>query len=221
MSNEPELRVARTYFVRGTCPKDWRFKNAIQNPPCSGQGLVVVLRGTKTSIVFSPFTLESWTVPNSGCCEIEYAKWFDDLVDMDFSKVAEAIKSAWLRLAVHQLPRDYDLAASILRRLGHEPPCETPAAVAVESGKKSKGGKDPERETRPMRRNSKRAQVAEFFMETASVREAMNKLELTRSGVLSHLHCIHKYNGFGYEVVGDAARLLVPDGHRLFDGEGA
>jgi len=217
----PELRVARMYFIRGQAPKDARFRNAITNPPCSGNSRVVVLAGKKTSIVFCPHTLDSWTVPNKGCSEMEYAEWFDDLVDMDFGKVAEAIKRAWLRFASYGAAKQYDLAASILKRLGHEPPCDTPAAAAVEDGKKSKGGKDPEKTTVPLRRGTKRALVAEFFLETASVHEAMHKLELTRSGVLSHLHCIHRYNGFGYEVVGDAARLLVPGGHKLFDGEGA
>jgi hypothetical protein len=209
------------YFMRGICPKDWKVKNAIQSPPCSGYGLAVVLYGAKTSIVFSPVTLESWVVPNSGCCEMDTAKWFSDLVDIDFSDVAKVVKNTWLRLVKHQLPGDFDLAASILRRLGHEPPCETPAAVAVGLGKISKGGKDPETETKPIKRGLKRAQVAEFFMNTASIKEAANILGVTRSGVMSHLRDIHKCNGFGYEVIGDAARLLIPDGHKLFDGEEA
>jgi hypothetical protein len=219
--SEPELRMARMYFIRGQAPKGSRFRNAISNPPCSGNSRVVVLAGKKSSIVFCPHTLESWTVPNAGCSEMEYAQWFDDLVDMDFGKVAEAIKRAWLRFSVHGIAKSYDLAASILKRLGHEPPAETPAAAAVTEGTKSKGGKDPEKTTTPLKRGTKRAAVAEFFLEAASVHEAMNKLDLTRSGVLSHLHCIHRYHGFGYEVVGDAARLLVPGGHELFDREEA
>jgi hypothetical protein len=222
MTNDPELKVARVYFVHGACPKDWARRNMIQNPPCSGYGIVVVLpSGGASSLLFSPFTLESWMVHNRMSSEMASAVYLEDLVDLDFGRVAEAIKRAWLRHASYGAARDYDLAASVLRRLGHEPPAATPAAIAVEDGRRQKGGKEPGEETKPMRRGTKRAAVAEFFLETASVREAMHELGLTRSGVLSHLHCIRKYNGFGYEVVGDSARLLVPDGRELFDDEGS
>ena len=65
---------------------------------------------------------------------------------------------------------------------------------------------------------SKRGEVAAFFMqdEPQSLHEAMARLGLTRSGVLSHLFTLNKGHGVGYELVSDCARLVVPDGFDLF-----
>lgn len=49
------------------------------------------------------------------------------------------------------------------------------------------------------------------------IQQAMHELGLTRSGVLSHLHCINKYNGFGYNLTGDSAELIIPDDVHLFE----
>jgi hypothetical protein len=62
--------------------------------------------------------------------------------------------------------------------------------------------------------------VAEFFLSPnfCPIAEAERTLELTRSGVLSHLHCINEEHGIGYEVTSDglSARLVVPLGYDPF-----
>jgi hypothetical protein len=205
------------YFVHGTAPNDWTLRNAIEEPMNGGYAIVLFLPNERGGgLIFSPFTLESWAVP-AKCCELSSAEWLDD--DFDPDKIAGAIKRAWDRYASYTAAKAYDLAASILRKLGHEAPAETPIAQAVESGDRAKGGKAPEAtgDTKPIRPGTKRAEIAAFFISTASIHEAMSQFTVTRSGVLSHLHCIHKYHGIGYEVVGDAARLLVPEGCVLFE----
>lgn len=218
---QPELRVVRTYFIRGTAPKTQIFKPAIRKPPTSGWGIAVILPGKKSHTLFSPFTIEAHTVP-SGCAEIKYANDLEDLVDIDYSALAEVIKRGWERYSNLGIQRDYGVASAVLKLLGAEPPAaQTPGAVkAAEARKagKSGGGKPAASETKPLKRGTKRAQVAEFFKEPALIQQAMHELELTRSGVLSHLHCINKYNGFGYKLTGDSAELVIPGGAHLFGG---
>jgi len=219
---QPGLRVVRTYFIqKGYAPNTHKFKPAIRKPPTTGSGIVVVLSNKKSHTIFSPFTLEAFIVPRN-CSELAYATDLEDLVDIDYSGVAAAIKRSWERYSGLGIQRDYGVAASILKMLGEEPPAgETPgAARAAEARKagKSGGGKPAAEKTTPLKRGTKRAKVAEFFRESAMIQQAMHELGLTRSGVLSHLHCINKYNGFGYLLSGDTAELVIPDGTHLFEG---
>jgi hypothetical protein len=219
--SQPELRVVRTYFIRGTAPKTNKFKPAVRKPPTSGWGIAVILANKKSHTLFSPFTLEAHLIP-SGCSELAYARDLVDLVDVDYSAVAEAIKSGWERFSNLGIQRDYGIAASILKMLGTEQPQgltpgETKAREAAKAGKGG-GGKPAAGTMKPLKRGTKRAKVAEFFAESAMIQQAMQELGLTRSGVLSHLHCINKYNGFGYKLTGDSAELIVPEGSHLFEG---
>lgn len=219
--SQPELRVVRTYFIRGTAPKANRFKPAIRKPPTSGWGIAVILANKKSHTLFSPFTLEAHLIPD-GCAELAYAQDMADLVDIDYSSVADVIKRGWKKFSDLGIQRDYGVAASILKMLGAEQPQgltpgEAKARKARKAGK-SGGGKPAAETTKPLKRGTKRAQVAEFFVESAMIQQAMQELDLTRSGVLSHLHCINKYNGFGYKLTGDSAELIVPEGSHLFEG---
>lgn len=223
MDQQPELRVVRTYFTRGAVPNTYRLKPAIKKPPTSGFGIAVILKNRRSHTVFSPFTLEAFVVPES-CAEVQHAKDYTDLVDLDFGKVAEAVKRNWERFVRLGIQRDYGVASSILKLLGAEPPeGETPgarrAAKARETGKG--GGKPAAETTSPLKKGTKRAAVAEFFRKPGMIQQAMHELDLSRSGVLSHLHCINKYNGFGYKLSGDSAELVIPDGAHLFDEGGA
>lgn len=218
---ELELRVVRTYFIqKGYAPKTHKFKPAIRKTPTTGNGIVVVLSNKKSHTIFSPFTLEAFVVP-SNCSELAYAKDLQDLVDIDYSRVAAAIKRSWERYSGLGLQRDYGVAASILKILGEEPPGgPTPGAARAAKARKagkSGGGKQAAEKTTPLKRGTKRAKVAEFFQQSAMIQQAMHELGLTRSGVLSHLHCINKYNGFGYNLTGDSAELIIPDDVHLFE----
>jgi hypothetical protein len=50
-----------------------------------------------------------------------------------------------------------------------------------------------------------------------SVREAMAELDLTRSGVLSHLFALNRDHGIGYQLAADCATVLVPEGWDPFE----
>jgi hypothetical protein len=218
---QPELRLVRTYFVRGAVPKNWQFKPSIRKPPTCGFGLVVLLKNKKSYTVFSPFTIEAYVVPEN-CGEVQWAQDLIDLVDVDYGTIAEATLRNWERFSRLGIQRDFGVAATVLKILGTEPPVEqTPGAAkaaAARKAGKSGGGKPVADKTTPLKKGTKRAKVAEFFVESAMIQQVMQELDLTRSGVLSHLHCINKYNGFGYELTGDSARLVIPDGARLFEG---
>lgn len=72
---------------------------------------------------------------------------------------------------------------------------------------------------KPIPEPGKRATVARMFVNGFfPIAEAMAKLDLDRSAVLSHLFTINKENGLGYELSDDSsqARLIVPDGHVVF-----
>jgi hypothetical protein len=47
---------------------------------------------------------------------------------------------------------------------------------------------------------------------TRSIREAMAELDLTRSGVLSHLFALNRDHGIGYHLQADCATVLLPEG---------
>jgi hypothetical protein len=214
---EPELRIVRTYFVRGAVPNTYRHKPAIKNPPTSGKGVAVLLQNKRSITLFSPFTLEAHIV-SENCSEVAYAQ---DLI-VDHQAVAAAIVRNWKRFSRLGIQRDYGAAASILKIFGVDAPDgQTPGAVRAEKARKAGkgGGKATAETTTPLKKGTKRAAVAEFFRESAMIQQAMHELNLTRSGVLSHLHCIHKYNGFGYILSGDSAELVIPEGVSLFKGE--
>lgn len=218
---QPELRVVRTYFIRGGAPKTHVYKPSIRKPPTSGYGIAVLLSNKRSHTLFSPFTLEAFVV-GKNCSEVQYAEDLVDLVDIDYSSVAEAIKRGWERFSRLGIQRDYGTASAVLKLLGTEPPAgETPGAARAARARKagkSGGGKPAAGKTTPLKKGTKRAKVAEFFQESAMIQQAMHELSLTRSGVLSHLHCINKYNGFGYKLTGDSAELVIPDGTHLFEG---
>lgn len=208
--------LIRTYFVRGSQPKHWRHHFAIQDPPTSGFGYVVLLRGDKRSTLLCPYTLYSFQAPNhSG--EIQFAKD----VEVSPEKLAEVITASWKGVAAIGLQRDYALAAAVLAALGAEvPKLEHPAVVDGEGpSAKVQGGKPViEANLRPVKPTSKRGEVARFFTadKPQSLHEAMARLGLTRSGVLSHLFCLHRDHGVGYTLANDCASLQLPAGFDLF-----
>lgn len=217
---QPELRLVRTYFVRGAVPRGWQFKPSIRKPPTCGFGVAVLLKNKKSYTLFYPFTIEAYVIPEN-CGEVQWAQDLIDLVDIDYSRIAEVTLRNWKRFSGLGIQRDYGVAATVLKMLGTElPVAQTPgAAKAAEARKagKSGGGKPVADKITPLKRGTMRAKVARFFHESAMIQQAMQELGLTRSGVLSHLHCINKYNGFGYRLTGDSAELIIPEGVHLFE----
>lgn len=210
---ENNLQFVRTYYIRGAAPRSLKGRYGISDPPTSGWSHAVLLPGDKRSTLLCPFTLHSYQIHND-CLEVSGA------VPISFNAEALAgrITECWERMVGFGFQRSYDVAAVALTRLGAPVPRILPTQ-AEGSEQRRTGGKEVDEATlRPVRQASKRGRVAEFFLsdEPQSLREAMAVLGLSRSGVLSHLYCLNRDHGVGYELAADCARLLVPDGFDLF-----
>jgi hypothetical protein len=216
----PIPQLVRTYFVNGQQPGHWRHRFAVNTPPTAGYGHVVLLRGEKRSTLLCPYSLQSYQVPNS-CGEVGLAK----PVEVTNERLAALVTQGWTDAAQLGLQRDFAVAAMVLTQLGAEVPTTIEASPSSfsrvqESGEpKVQGGKPVVTENlRPVKPGSKRGEVAKFFMadKPQSLHEAMARLGLTRSGVLSHLFCLSRDHGIGYSLAGDCATLIIPEGFDLF-----
>jgi hypothetical protein len=213
---QPPPRMIRTYFIRGTPPKG-SGPYALEDPPTTGWGHVVLVPGEKRSTILCPFQLLSWQVPN-GCMELTNSK----NVEATPARIADEVTRAWKAIAAMGMQRDYAVAALVLTLLGAEVPKVEVAVIEgkEDAGPKVQGGKPIVQEAlRVVNPESKRGEVAKFFHteQPQSLHEAMARLGLTRSGVLSHLHCLNRDHGIGYVLANDCATLLVPEGFGLFD----
>jgi hypothetical protein len=88
-----ELRVIRTYFIRGLPPKGVFRRPAIKKPPTSGWGIAILIinKEKNCSTLFSPFTFGTFSIPDN-CAELYYARNLEDLIDIDYSALANVIK---------------------------------------------------------------------------------------------------------------------------------
>lgn len=211
------IEMRRVYYVRGGAPKYWPLRYEVSDPPTSGFSRALVIRGEKRSTLFCPYTLFAYQVSNK-CGELQ-----GELCELDPAKMGDVITRSWEMCVRLGFQRDFGVAAMVLTELGQPVPKFLPPPVDVHRGDdegKGRGGKPvAEDALKPCNPSSKRADVARFFMtdEPQSLHEAMAKLGLTRSGVLSHLFTLNKDHGVGYELVRDCARLIVPEGFDLFD----
>lgn len=209
------IRFARIYFVRGDMPSRVRHRQEVRDPPCSGHGHVVILEGEKRSTLLSPFSLQAWQVSNL-CDELQGAI----NVECPPERLASFIYKAWEECIKFGYQRDFGVAAMVLTELGQPVPKYLPPPIDEAKREEPKRGGKPvnEEALRPCKPTSKRGMVAAFFLkdEPQSLHEAMARLELTRSGILSHLFTLNKDHGIGYELVSDCARLIVPEGFDLF-----
>lgn len=210
------VRFARIYFVRGGAPNYWKHKYEITDPPTSGHGHAVIIPGDKRSTIFCPFTLQAYQVSNR-CGELASSTE----VEYEPERLAGFIVRAWEEAIKLGFQRDFGVAALVLTELGQPVPKFLPPPVDPDrqDERKSRGGKPVNEEAlRPCKPGSKRGEVAAFFMqeEPQSLHEAMARLGLSRSGVLSHLFTLNKDHGVGYDLVNDCARLVVPEGFDLF-----
>jgi len=146
-------------------------------------------------------------------------------VEVTPEKLAGHITKAWQECVELGFQRDFGVAALVLTELGQPVPKFVPPPQPAgvpgddEADEPKRGGKPVMEEAlRPCKRSSKRGEVAAFFMQDGpqSLHEAMARLGMTRSGVLSHLFTLNRDHGVGYSLSGDCASLLVPDGFDLF-----
>lgn len=206
------IALADVYLVNGVIPEDSRLygmRHAIRTPPFTGRGLMVAVREQgpdgprKGLMLVSPCTLQSYHVPDE-CVETDGAR----AVPYPRARLVEKLLSRWSSARVMHEGGPDSGAYRLLHLLGAEPPAEAPSAERFEE-ERQRGGK-PAGTPSPIRRGSRRGEVAAFFEGGAprSVPEAMAKLGMTRSGVLSHLFCLNRDHGVGYELADDCARLV-------------
>lgn len=208
------VRFVKTYFVRGSLPKGSTFMSGVTDPPTCGFARAVIIPGDKRSTILCPYTLQAYQV-NNKCGEVSQA------VDVEVTpeRLAEVITKSWEDCVRQGVQRDFGVAAMVLNELGQPVPKFVPQADGKSGEEEKRGGKPiNEAALRPCKPGSKRGEVAAFFMqaEPQSLHEAMARLGLSRSGVLSHLFTLNKDHGVGYELMNDYARLLVPEGFDLF-----
>lgn len=207
------IEFARVYYVRGMAPNFWRHRFEITDPPTSGYSHAVIIPGPKQSTVFCPFSLNAYRVNNrSG--EVDTAT----KVEISNERLASLIYRTWEECIKLGFQRDFAVAAMVLTEIGQPVPKFVPPPQDSREDSKRGGKPIDEAALKPCRPSSKRGEVAAFFMhdEPQSLHEAMARLNLSRSGVLSHLFTLNRDHGVGYELVSDCARLLVPEGFDLF-----
>jgi hypothetical protein len=213
---EEGLEWRRIFWVNGSTPKGSSYRNTVSNPPCNGWQSAFVILGEKRSVVFCPYTFESFPMPNDAAELIGSLP--NDVTTKTRIWLKDILKRKWQENQTLGLMKDYDTAALVFRRFGMEPPQQL--VKGGEEDVREKGGKQPAKELlKPVRRKGKRGDFLQYFLDnfgSRSVREAMADLEMTRSNVLSYLFIIQKDHGIGYRIIGDTVDIVLPDG---VDGE--
>ena len=202
------------------------FEYFVKDPPYSGFGEVFVIRGEKRSTVFCPYSFQSWAIPNVAA---ELMKSADKADSFRRDFIVEHIYRKWEMYHVNSMQVDFDVAASILSKLGAKVPTvielspERKAELARLRPEKVKkegpsGGKAvADKVIRQVSKTSKRGKVLEFFLvegenKPRSIREAMSEFDTTRSNILSTLFILNKDHGLGYVLKDDAASVQLPKG---------
>ena len=205
------LNWSHIYWVRGALPKGYLHKNAVSDPPCSGWQLAFVLPGETVSTIFCPYSLEAHTV-NNDCSELALAQEPGEPFRQDH--VAEMMRQKWDQFQELGFLLDYDVCALVFKRLG----LPVPAQIMTGGGEdtRKKGGKEVDsRLLKPVKANSKRGRFLKWFLDAGgsrSIRETMAELSMTRSNALSYLFLLRKDHGLGYELTGDTATVMLPEG---------
>jgi hypothetical protein len=190
-----------------------------ESAPCLGWSNAYVIPGEKRSTIFCPYTFNAYQVPND-CAELETCE--DAPHDGEFYRRTLTQKYRKFLGAGEALA--FDVAALVMTRLQMPVPTDVvrpepkPGDVAKAPRASSNGKPIIDEALKPIRPTGKRADVARRFLSEApvSIRAVMAETGMTRSGVLSHLFCINRDHGLGYELGNDCARLVVPDGFVVF-----
>jgi hypothetical protein len=203
----------------------------IKDPPSTGWSRALVIwpednepkaksrrkKAAKRVTVFCPYTLNAYQIRFTAreVANQKARRLTPDLID----RLEAIINKNWKMYASFGFQRAYDVAALVLIRLGRSVPNYMRPMDEnleyTETNVPNRHGK-PVAEVllRPVNPSSKRGRVCAFFLEegAGSIREAMATFDMTRSGVLTHLHGLHRDHGLGYVLQGDMATLMLPKG---------
>ena len=206
------LEWKHVFWLCGDSPSSATLRNDVKDPPCNGWQHAFVVPGEKRSTIFCPYTLVAYQVSNHS---LEIAGAVEPAAPFRHDWAVALILKNWSDRQRLGLPADLDTAALVLRKLG----AEVPVIVLAKDGSEdtsSRGGKPvgpflkkavPE--------SGKRGVFLKWFLVAngvRSVRETMAEFGMTRSNVLSYLYSLNKDHGLGYDLVGDAARIILPEG---------
>ncbi|KFH18459.1 hypothetical protein ELZ19_06945 [Brucella abortus] len=207
------LEWLHIYWVRGDVPKNMRatYRYEVKDPPCSGWQHAFVIRGEKRSTIFCPYSFDAHTVRND-CAELMGA--VEPKGDFRLEFMLGLMRKNWDEMQGRGWIKDYDTAALVFRRLGSEVPLQV--MRGGEEDTRKKGGKDVANTLeKPVKLSGKRGKFLLWFLEgggSRSVREAMAEFSMSRSNALSYLFMLRKDHGIGYELVGDVATVMLPEG---------
>ena len=197
----------------------------VTDPPSCGWSSAFIIRPDETGskkpskrlTLFCPYTMTAYQI-SPLAREITQIQP-QELTPQLIKKLGDIIHRNWADYVKFGFQRDYDVAALVLNRLGLPVPTHiSPAAEQLEYDEDNvpnRHGKPVgEKLYRPVMKSSRRGEVALFFMEEGqkSIREAMAKFDMSRSGVLTHLHGLNKDHGLGYVLTGDVATIMLPPG---------
>lgn len=204
------LYWGNVYFVIGK-PSETSKNNEVSSPPWAGQGDVFIIdKGGKTVTLFAPWQCEAHPVSRRS---YEYVGCRPAHGLFDREQALRALHYGWERAGKFAIAGAFDVAAQVFQMLG-EP---VPIRIVVEGAEPEKpsGGKEADALglLKPVKRSGRRGQVLAFFLPAPrSIREAMAEFDVSRSNVLSQLYLLQKEHGIGYELLGDAARIMLPAG---------
>jgi len=213
------LELVRIYYQRGNV-KTQTLHYEVKDPPTSGWQNALIMRGSKRTIIFCPYTLHSWNVTNSAG-ELKNRKDFEWSHD-EFKKVQALLIKNWDLYQELGQHKDYDTAARVFKLMGVKAPDQKIKGGDLDTRKK--GGKTVEGELKKsVKLSGKRGKFLEYFLNgggTMPIRDVMAEFGMSRSNALSYLYMLQKDHGIGYELVGDSATVMLPEGcHNPFDVE--
>lgn len=206
------LEWKHVFWLCGDSPSSATLRNDVKDPPCNGWQHAFVVTGEKRSTIFCPYTMSGYQVSNHS---LEIAGAVEPKAPFRRDWAVALILKNWSDRQRLGLPADLDTAALVLKKLGAEVPTIVLAKDGTEDNR-SRGGKPAGPYlAKAVPETGKRGTFLKWFLAAdgvRSVREAMAEFGMTRSNVLSYLHALNKDHGIGYDLVGDAARLTLPEG---------
>lgn len=225
----PGLGFASVYWVRGSTKPglDGRH-NEVTDPPTSGWSTTYVLydpldEGVVT--LFNPYSFKAHKVSRQSAefatlkpskhDSVEWAAQVPKDAPMYATSVhwhVQSMKAKWRDYQRGSEPRDFDVAAEVLKLLGG------PEMDKRKEGRKAiaaAGKAVAAALAKPVKRKGRKGEVLAWFVE-AGLRGNLNKLcealGIDRKNVLSQLYLLKKDHGIGYSISGDEVDVTLPEG---------
>lgn len=201
------LQCRRIYWQAGQ-PRGSRFVAEVNDPPCGGWQSALVLEVEDDISIFCPYSMRHFLVSRKSQ---EFATSIPD--DLRKQWFIELMKRKWAMHEKLKLPADFEMASYFMIALGGTPP---EIIRDPEMEQKGVGGKPAANKLiKYIKDGTKKSDIFKFFWEPGrTVGAAEAEFKTTRSNILSHLFCLNRDHGVGYELRGDTVKLLL-----TIDGE--